>query len=209
MVCGLLTIIGFLVWSGYTLVKQNREIAGFTEEAPVEIVPVSVSDEVRAALSAKLQSLQKAIGDNEKAEISLSADELNVMLTFGPFKEVNNLIQIEKIEDGAIHAQISFILNSLPPGTVRYLNGSLSFVPLINDKVGFVLQTEDIRVPGKTVAEGFLRRYKQDGYLDTMLVQEFRDDENKRNLAKELQAINSAMVEGNRVVIGFDPNKKN
>ena len=100
---------------------------------------------------------------------------------------MNKLIRVEKIEDGSIHAQISFILNAFPPGSVRYLNGTLLCAPAINKETGLVLNTEDIRVPGKAVAEGFLRRYKQDGYLDTMLLQEFRDEDKDKDVCRRIE----------------------
>lgn len=208
MLCGLLTIVGFLLWSGYTLVKQSREIDTFTADAPEAIIPADATGAERDALVAKLTALKNAVTAREPLEISLDTGELNTLLSLQPFSEVRGLIRADKIEGGLIHARISFILNALPPGSVRYLNGTLLCKPAVNAGAGLVMHTEDIQVPGKTVAEGFLRRYRQDGYLDTMLVQEFRDDDQNGAIAAVLKAITAVEIAGDRVLIRYQPGQE-
>jgi hypothetical protein len=207
VVCGLLGVVGFLIWAGFTFVKQNGEIDAFTAKAPVEIAPLNVETGDRDALVEKLNVLKAAVPDRKPAEISLNAEELNILLSLKPFsdKNVDTVFRVEKIADGFVHARISFPLNAFPPGTFRYLNGTLLCNPIINEEIGLVLNTEDIRVPDKVVAEGFLRRYKQDGYLDDMLLLPFRDEDGDKKLAAVLKAITTAEVRGDTVVVGYDP----
>lgn len=210
LVCGLLMVVGLLIWAGVTFVKQNRAIDQFTDKAPVEIVADTAD---REPLIAKIKSIQAAVIEKREAEVSLTAGELNTLLALDRFsnKKVNTVIRVLKIEDGAIHTQISFPLNSFPPGTFRYLNGTLLCHPEVKAETGLVMITDDIQVPGKVVAEGFLSRYRQEAYLDQMLVAPFRDDEDDQGkaIATVLKAITTAEIKGGSVVIRHVPVRPN
>jgi hypothetical protein len=211
LACGLLMVVGFLIWAGFTFVKQNRAIDQFTEKTPVEIVPPTVEPADRDAIIAKIKSIQAAMTENKEGEVSLTAGELNTLLALDRFsdKKVNTVIRVLKIANGAIHTQISFKMNSFPPGTFRYLNGTLLCHPEVKKETGLVMITDDIQVPGKVVAEGFLSRYRQEAYLDQMLVAPFRDDEDEqgKEIATVLKAITTAEIKGGAVVIRYVPSQ--
>ncbi|MCB1099115.1 MAG: hypothetical protein KDN22_26320 [Verrucomicrobiae bacterium] len=212
IICGLLMVVGFLIWAGFTFVRQNRAIDEFTEKTPVEIVPPSVDAAAKEAVIAKLVSIAVAVNAKTEGEISLTADELNTVLALDRFadKKVNTVIRVLKIADGAIHCQISFPLNGFPPGTLRYLNGTLLCHPEIKKDTGLVILTDDIQVPGKVVAEGFLSRYRQEAYLDQMVVGPFRDDEDEqgKEIATVLKAITDVEIKGDQVIIRYVPTQQ-
>lgn len=206
-ICGLLTLAGLITWAGFTFVRQNRQIDSFTEKAPLEIAPVQVTDEERDSLIEKLESLRAAIESKSAAEIGLNVAELNTLLSLDRFSEnkVNTVLLVENISEDSIRAKISFPLNSFPPGTYRYLNGTLLAQPAVNKEAGLVLNTKDIQVEGKEISEGFLQRYQQDGYLDQMLIEPFRDEEKGSEIADALKGITSVKLEEEKVIIGYLP----
>jgi hypothetical protein len=210
IIFGILTIIGLGSWAVFTFTVQNREIATFTTDSAIEITPVVPNGETEP-LIAKLTTFRYLVKNRKKAELSLNLRELNVLLTTDPFSRppvpLNTMIQGEKIADGVIHAKISFPLNRWPPGSPpRYLNGTILIKPATTKGKGLVMLTENIQVDGKTIAEGFLRRYQQDGYVDIMLVEDFREE--KKGLGPIIKVINGAKIVGNQVVVSFDPTPK-
>jgi hypothetical protein len=207
LLCVLLTFIGLVTWAGITFVRQNRQIDAFTASAPVDITPQDITEAERDAVLDKLQAFRDSVAAKTAAEFSLNLEELNALLSLERFSDnkVSTVLQVVRIDDDAIHAKISFPLNSFPPGTFRYLNGTLLADPVINKKAGLVLNTKDIQVPGKTVAAGFLQRYQQDGYLDQMLIEPFRDEDKGTEIADVLKAIDSVKIENGSIVIGYTP----
>jgi hypothetical protein len=208
-VIGGLLLAAAAIWAIFTFSRQVRELAAFTEpaRAPIEVRPVTIEE--TAALRNKLAAFAKAVDAGQAPSLSLDADEVNTLLAgFDAFAEIRSLMAIERIEDGRLAARISFPMNTLP-GKQAWLNGNLFFKPAARRDVGFHVITEDITVPGKTVPPGFIDLYRQGvipgkslGFLDDMLVRNFRQD---RTYGPYLQKIEKVTIADGTFTVTASP----
>jgi len=189
-------VVATLVWAGYTFLKQVDELAAFTDEEPVALAVVAPGAAQLAALEERLSAFGAAAGAGQPAELTLSVDDLNTILAgFPRLAEMKPLLVVRRLgPEAAFTADISFPMNSLP-GRRRYLNGQLDGRFGLHPEAGLFISVLDVRVPGRTVPPGFIEVYqrgiipgKNFGFLDDMLVRNFRDD---RHFAEPLRRLSS------------------
>lgn len=197
-IIGGLLLLFAAIWAVYTFTKQARELAAFTAAEPAALAVASPAPEEVEALRARLLSFQKA-ADAGEATLSLTVADLNTLLGgFPSLAEVKPLLVVREIKPEArLVAGISFPMNSLP-GRRAYLNGEIEAKLGYHPEAGPFISTEDIRVPGKTVPPGFVEIYqhgvipgKNFGFLDEMLLKNFRTDPALAAFWKRLKAVTS------------------
>jgi hypothetical protein len=165
-----LAVMVFLIgFSVLTLFRQFNEIAKFTEvkPAPVGTTALENRESELNSLAERIETFRQQLAGEEDATLALTADDINLAIAaYEPFKELRDTFRVTTIGDGKLRAAISFPLNGKPRLTQegesgwitsdsRYLNGTLVTIPqLLKREV--VLGVENIEVPGKTVAAGFI-----------------------------------------------------
>lgn len=154
--------IGIIVWSGYSLVTQDKEIAKITVDRPVKLPPVETAPDVKAALEQRLADFAAKARKNEPAEITLTLAELNTVISIAPdtgYGTYADLVRIDGLipEKSAITGQVCLPLNNIKfwEDKKRYLIGQLTFFMHIHEE-GVDAKVVDVKVPGKEVPDGFI-----------------------------------------------------
>ena len=199
-VIGGVAILVLVAWFFYAGFKQAKEIAGFTDVAAVkfELQPDAVA--ALPAVQQRLADYAKALSEKRAATVSLSVQDLNVLLSADPtLASIRENLRIESIAEHIV-ANISFPLNGIREQ--RFLNGKIEFTPVIKPSTGLSVQTETVTVPGKKVVDGFVDLYKQMNYLDDMLLKAFREHP---VTGPSLKATSAVALKDGSVVLQYEP----
>jgi len=181
---GAVFLVGAVVWAGYTFLRQADELKAFTDTDPAPLAEFSPAPGALAALQSRLTSFAEATTAGHPAELALSVDDLNTMLTgFPRLADVKPLLRVRQLgPDATFSLDIRFPMNALP-GHRRFLNGEMDGRFSVHPEAGLFISVLDVRVPGRTVPPGFIEVYqrgiipgKNFGFLDSMLMRNFRED---------------------------------
>lgn len=149
---------GIIAWSAYSFFQQDKAIAAFASDEPQKFAPVALTPEARAALEKKLADFN----NSQVAEISLSIAELNGLLEIAPdtgYGSYREMIRFQRTEPdkNRIIAQVCLPMNRAKfwEDKKRYLNGEAAY-EVMTHEAGVDAKVVDVKVPGKTVAEGFI-----------------------------------------------------
>ena len=148
---------------------MNSEIDAITSSKPAELSVPKPSQQQVNAVYEKLQQLKQATEKNQMVRVSFSAEDINTLIASNPLlADLKGKAKIEKIDSKGIHTKVNQQIRSLPFRPDRFLNATISFVPVVL-KESVVFEIHDIRVPGKKVPQGYIEGYsKQDFFkLDT------------------------------------------
>ena len=150
-------LVGFGIWS---LFKQHREIAKFTDSSPRELLLPNLESNAPAVieLNAKLETFRTETGNGREATLKLNPEEINLAFAaFEAFEELRGTFSVKQISKEDVHIDISFKMRGAPTKAddFRYLNGTMVASPeLTGGEIIFVVK--EIIVPDKTVPEGFV-----------------------------------------------------
>jgi hypothetical protein len=163
-----LTFGGIITWSVYSLLKQDKEIASFTQEIAPFMPEIVLPDEAKAALKAKLTTFAEATNKGQAAELTLNVEELNGLLILAAENGIGQQEGSAAYRDfirftgfdfskKLVLTDIRMPMNKLPwaGGGQRYLVGTATFA-LPSDGKPFDLNLDNIIVPGKSVSPGFV-----------------------------------------------------
>lgn len=158
MIMAALVFGGIIAWSAYSLFQQDKAIAVFAENQPQKFAAIDLSPEAKTALEKKLADFHAG----QVAEISLSIAELNGLLLLAPdsgYGVYTEMLRFERTEPGKnrLVAKVSLPMNHIKfwEDKKRYLNGEATYQVELNE-AGVDARIVDVKVPGKTVAEGFI-----------------------------------------------------
>lgn len=172
-VIGGVAILALVIWFFYAGWKQSKEIANFTDTEPKKLALAEPAPEKLAALHSKLEAYAKTIEEKKAAELSLTKDDLALMLASEEsLASIRQNVAVSEMGE-RIKASVSLPMNGI--GAKRYLNGFIDFKPVILESKGVAFQTENVTVPGKTVSDGFVKLYRDMNFLDDMLLKAFRE----------------------------------
>lgn len=181
---GAALVVGAGIWGVYTFLRQADELKAFTDAEPAPLAVQSPSPEAVEALQRRLTAFAEEGAAGKPAELALTSDDLNTLLAgFPRLAEVKPLVRVRHLgPDATFTADVRFPMNALP-GHRRYLNGEMDGRFGAHPEAGLFLSVLDVRVPGRTVPAGFVEVYqrgiipgKNFGFLDEMLIRNFRDD---------------------------------
>ena len=181
---GAALLVGAGIWGVYTFLRQAEELRAFTDERPSPLVVEAPSPEAVEALRRRLTAFADEGAAGKPAELTLTCDDLNTLLAgFPRLADVRTLVRVRRLgPDATFTADVRFPMNALP-GHRRYLNGEMDGRFGAHPEAGIFLSVLDVRVPGRTVPAGFVEVYqrgiipgKNFGFLDEMLLRNFRDD---------------------------------
>lgn len=149
---------GIIAWSGYSLIQQDKAIAQFAADQPQKFAPIELGADARAALEKKLADFKAG----QISEITLSIAELNGLLLIAPdtgYGTYTEMLRFERTEPekNRIIARVSLPMNHIKfwEDKKRYLNGEAAYEVMVHE-AGVDAQVADVKVPSKTVAEGFV-----------------------------------------------------
>ncbi len=200
VVCGGV-LLCMLSWGLFTFFKQSAQLDEFTDTA-AQLLPVAKPEPAAiTALEEKLTTFDKSVKAGQGGTLSLDTGELNTLFAAEkPFESVRSVIVFEGI-DTVIHARVSLPMRTMKL-EARWLNAVFDFVPGTKKDKGFYVDLKAITVPGKTVTPGFEANYKTGGYLDRMLVEEFRED---KKWGWILRKFDDVKLESGKLVIETKP----
>ncbi len=168
MIIMVLTFGGLISWVGYTLLKQDKEIASFTQEVAPAMTEIVLPDTAKTALRAKLSAFADATNKGLAADLALNVDELNGLLVLAfedgvgqqegsaPYRDIVRFTGFD-VAAKLVKTDIRLPMNKLPwaGGGQRYIVGSATFIPESEGK-NFDLKLDNIVVPDKKVSPGFI-----------------------------------------------------
>ncbi|MEM0896762.1 MAG: hypothetical protein AAGJ79_07725 [Verrucomicrobiota bacterium] len=191
-------IAAYGIWAG---LKQDGDIAQFTDETRIAVPSDPGTAEEWNALKARLREFESRALQKAPARLELSVRDLNLAIANSDLLlESREMIFFEKIHEGGIDARISMPINRIAFWKEpRYLNGT-ALLAIESNELQLFVRMKDVEVPGKTVEEGFIERLAQSNLLAPY------KGENAP-LEKVLDAISSAKIEGEEIVIIAAPEK--
>lgn len=188
-------LVGFGIWS---LFKGDRELSKFTESEAKQTPIPKPEDHVEVAneLTAKLERFQTDEGNERDATLTLSPLEINLALaTHEEFEVLRGKFSVKEIVDNKLHIDISFPLRGSPTkGGFRYLNGTMVATPELTGGE-IILVVDEVRVPDKTVPEGFIGQLSPYRFTET-----YKEHE---TLGPWLKRLTSLTLEDGNLVLGI------
>lgn len=149
---------GIIAWSAYSFFQQDKAIAAFASDEPQKFAAIDLTPEARATLEKKLADFNSS----QVAEISLSIAELNGLLEIAPdtgYGNYKEMIRFQRTDPAknVVIAQVCLPMNRMKfwEDKKRYLIGEASY-EVMTHEAGPDAKVVDVKVPGKTVAEGFI-----------------------------------------------------
>ncbi len=162
MTMAAMTFGGIIAWSAYSLITQDKAIEVFTVNEPVKMAAINLPVETKAALEKRLTDFATGARAGQMVELKLNITELNALLTMAPdsgYGSYAELLRFEKTDPAksTLSGQVSLPMNRLKfwEGRKRYLNGEAVFLIYVHEE-GIDAKMVEVKVPGKTVAEGFV-----------------------------------------------------
>lgn len=201
-----LTFSGIVTWVVYSLLRQDREISGFTVEAARPLPAFAPGDAEKAALRQRLTAFSSGTAAGASAPLGLSPHDCNLTLALatdagiGGDKDSSpytDILRVTAFDPSArlIKADLRLPMNKLPwrEGR-RFLSGTATFRPDIENG-SLVIRVADVEVPGKSVSEGFVRNLRNWDWLDIAKKRNPAFDEAMKRIASwRIAADGSALV---------------
>lgn len=157
-----LIFFGIIAWSGYALLKQDKEIGKITVEEPAKFPATTMPEAQLKALRERLAAFGEAARTAKPATISLTLDELNTVIEIAPdtgYGHYREIVRITRADPAgsSLIADLNMPLRKLKfwEGKMRYLVGEGTFKMLTHEE-GLDARLVDVRIPGKTPPDGFL-----------------------------------------------------
>lgn len=153
---------GMIGWAAWTFFSQDKAISLFTQDERASF-PAPASDAAKAAdLRTRLAAFGDAAKGGQPAELKLTVDDLNEVIRlapdtgYGSYREIVRVVKTSPANNSLI-AALSMPLKKAKfwEGKFRYLVGEGTFSIVIHEE-GLDAKLVDVRVPGKTVAPGFV-----------------------------------------------------
>ena len=189
-----LSVIGLLALgaAAYTAYYYyNKLLQEYTATAPIALPPLTITEEDRKAIDDRWKGFQEAADRGEPAELVLTANDINALISENEALKGTVYISIEGSEIGG---QVSFPLSKLgiPGGAGRYFNGNAKFTVSLED--GYLEAfIKSIEVNGKTPPDDVLKQLGSQNILkDVKFENETRD---------KMRKIESLTVKDGKIIL--------
>ena len=198
----LLVLGGWMIWTMYA---QLREIRTFADTSAKPVTYSQPSEQEKQTLEAKINAFGAAVGRKESASLRLTVEELNALIVSqDATKGMKESAKVESIAQN-VRLQISVPINGVPfTGEHYYLNGFVEVSPEKDKEKGLLLQTRELIIPGKTVTEGFLGKYKEMNPLDSLLMDNVRQSKNTA-IMEVLKKVTTLRLEPGAAILEYAP----
>ncbi|MCF6313859.1 MAG: hypothetical protein L3J39_15545 [Verrucomicrobiales bacterium] len=195
----IIVLVTLLVFGGLAVLYigvgywMNSKLDDITAPQPVEVNVSTPSQSQIDSVYQKLAQLKQASEEQAMVRIAFTAEDLNTLLAHEPLlDDLKGKAFVEEINEHGIQTQVSQQLRSLPMRPDRFLNATISFVPVVLLR-SLVFEIHDVHVPGKEVPQGFIEGYSKQDF--------FKLDANNEQLKPILQQLRRAYIEGDHVII--------
>lgn len=182
IVFGLITI-----WTVYTGYTQNKEIERFTSDAPADLEITYRDADTVVAVRHRLREFGTTVRSGEASTLSLTAEDLNDLVGHEDrLFDFRKMIRFTDITANAVEARVAFPMQTLfQGGRLRYLNGSISFDPKVEEGQ-LMLKIVNIRPDvGGEVPSGFLNFISS----NVNLLATLKDDKQLKPILTNIQQI--------------------
>jgi hypothetical protein len=115
-------------------------ILSFTDDKPMDIPVVEASADRYQAIRSRIDAFVKAVEEDKSAELSLTADEINILIAQDPhWKELKGKVHV-KIKGDELMAEVSIPIKGKNARSFkgRYLNGTVGVRPRLKNGVFLV-----------------------------------------------------------------------
>ena len=178
---------------------MNAKINSFTANTPELIsVPEATQTQIDAVYN-KLDQLTQATEKKQMIRISFSVDDINTLIATEPLlADYKGKALVEKIDSRGMHTKVNQQIRNLPFRPNRFLNATISFVPVVL-KESVVFEIHDIRVVGKEVPQDYIESYSKQDF--------FKLDTKNEDLKPVLMQLRRTYLEEDRLIVetGKDP----
>jgi hypothetical protein len=177
-IVGILVFSSLATWAVYSLVKQSQAISTFTAASADTLENHPFEAAQLTALNERLLQFEKDVWAGTGPSLTLSTDELNILITAAPsFASVKDTLRVKSNQPEEMTLHVALPMNALPWEPKRYLNGLIHAKPGVLPDKGLTFETQSIEVPGKKVTPEFIQNYQSGRFLDLMLIKSFREDQ--------------------------------
>ncbi|MEM9479048.1 MAG: hypothetical protein AAGA58_05220 [Verrucomicrobiota bacterium] len=188
------------IWAG---IKQDRDIATFTDKARIPVPSELGTAEEWTSLKARMKDFEaKALQGVEAARLELGIRDLNLAVANSDLLlESREMVYFKNIEKEGLRVAISMPINRIAFWKEpRYLNGT-GLIVIESSETQLFLRMKTVESPGKTIEKGFIERLAQSDLLAPYKAED-------APLEKVIKAITSVKIDGDKVIIEADPAKR-
>ena len=154
--------LGMIGWTAWSFFSQDRALSLITQDQPLKMKDVPFSADQEKALLARLAAFGEAAKAGNPGELSLTVDELNQIVRlapdtgYGTYREIVRFTQTDSVKS-QLKAELCMPLKKARfwEGKFRYLVGEGVFLIEAKEE-GVDAKLMDVKVPGKSVPEGFV-----------------------------------------------------
>lgn len=148
VVLAVLAFLSFVALMFVLYYYANRMVHEYTATAPVKLPQVSMDDDQRKAIDDRWKAFTANVEKGEAAEIVLTADDINALLSENP--QIKGKAYIT-LKGDQVSSQLSWPLDDFgfPLWKGRYLNGNASLTVTMNNGL-LDIRIKSIEVNGKT-----------------------------------------------------------
>ena len=154
--------LGMIGWTAWSFFSQDKALDLISQNERVGLRDVPLSPDHEKELLARLAAFGEASKAGRPAELTLKLDDLNQIVRlapdtgYGTYREIVRFTRTDPAKNQLI-ADLCMPLKKAKfwEGKFRYLVGEGVFQVLIHEE-GIDAKLIDVRVPGKTVPQGFV-----------------------------------------------------
>lgn len=195
VIFGMVVFLAGIGW--YTYGENKAAIISISElEKDIPALVSTEDSSATAALDLKMGTFEKAVKAGELAEISFTAEEMNLAIAHYPkLKGFRDTLSVTEITDEAIVSDICFTVRAGFDG-LRYVNATMVIDPMIAMGSVFPVVSEITPDNGNPVPAKYTKE------LPTFLFSEYRNDE---ELADVFHKLSKVTLADGKMTIVSDP----
>lgn len=188
-----LCILAVVVAGWATMRWLNTQVEQITDTAPMTLPKVTLSEDEHKDVRERMDAFKKALDEGKPATLTLTGDEITVLINDVPeFKDqVAVQIEGEKIK-GEISKSLDFFKVPMINTKGRYLNGKAAFkVSLANNTL--LVTIDELEVKGKPVPEQFMQSLRNENLAKNV--------QSNPDQARQVQRLESIVVKDGKITI--------
>ncbi len=203
--CVVLLIVGLLgagLLGGFAYWGLNQ-VRGLTDDHPEPVPIMGATDAQAAEVAARLKAFAGAMDQKARATLTLSADDLNILVARDPRYRTARGRVFFAIRQDTLHTRVSIPLDGIPGFKGRWFNGAAGLdVRFVDGEL--TLKPVSLEYRGKQVSQAMLRAFSTPEVtqqLNESLREQMRKDPEFEQTARQIESID---IKDNKLVIVSD-----
>lgn len=203
--CIVLFVVGLLgagLVGGFAYWGFNQ-VRGLADDHPEPVPIMEATDAQAAELAARLKAFAGAMERKTRATLTLSADDLNLLVARDPRYRAARGRAFFAIRQDALHSRVSIPLDGIPGFKGRWFNGAAGLdVRFVDGEL--TLKPVSLEYRGKQVSQATLRAFSTPEItqqLNDSLREQMRKDPKFEQTARQIESID---IKDNKLVIVTD-----